>query len=80
MNCQLRFAQSGVIGLDLSIQLSAESCTKVVMKTWVPRLAEVPHIGSEGNSSVNRSLLPGHNAAPEISYYDFEGKRETYMI
>jgi hypothetical protein len=49
------------------------------MNLWFRRLAEVPHVGYEGSSSVDRALLPGHNDTPEISYYDYEGKRNVSL-
>lgn len=50
------------------------------MKLWFRRLAEAPQVGYEGSSSVDRSLLPGHNDTPEIIYHDYEGKRHVSLM
>lgn len=49
------------------------------MEKWYRRLAEVPGVGYEGSPGVDRTRLPGHNAAPKIDRYDYDGEQREYM-
>jgi hypothetical protein len=44
------------------------------MNQWFRRLAEVPGIEYECNPNIDRSLLPEHDAIPEVGTYTFDGK------
>jgi hypothetical protein len=44
------------------------------MEKWFRRLAVVPGIDYIPDPTINRSLLPGHDAVPKISQFEFEGK------
>src|SRR5262245_39755570 len=53
---------------------------KEIMELWFRRLAEVPQVGYESGSGVDRSLLPGHNDTPEFHYHDYEGNRDISLL
>lgn len=44
------------------------------MNQWFRRLAEVPGIEYKCSPNIDRSLLPEHDAIPEIGTYTFDGK------
>src|SRR5690242_2972974 len=45
------------------------------MPVWYRRLADVPGVRYPGSPGVDRRRLPGHNAVPTVSGYEFDGKR-----
>ena len=51
------------------------------MNQWFRRLAEVPGIEYECSPNIDRSLLPEHDAIPEISTYEssLDSKINTYI-
>lgn len=49
------------------------------MIEWFRRLADVPGVGYETKSGVDRSKLAGHNAVPQVQIYTFEGKRRESL-
>ena len=49
------------------------------MEKWFRRLADVPGVGYQGSPGIDRTRLPEHDAVPEISSYEFEGKRRQSM-
>ena len=49
------------------------------METWFRRLAEVPGIEYKTDPVIDRTQLPGHDAAPKIDRYDFDGRRHESM-
>ncbi len=51
------------------------------MNQWFRRLAEVPGIEYECSPNIDRSLLPEHDAVPQIGTYEssLDGKINTYI-
>ena len=49
-------------------------------ETWFPRFAEIPGIKYEPPNGLDFSRLPGRGKVPEISYYDFDGKRRKSLM
>lgn len=50
------------------------------MTEWFPHLADVPNVGYVPDPSVVRATLPGHDRAPQLNVYTFDGQpRETLI-
>lgn len=49
-------------------------------EVWFPRFAEIPGIKYEPPKGLDFSYLPGRGKVPEISYYNFDGKRHKSMM
>lgn len=47
---------------------------------WFPRFAEIPGIKYESPKGLDFNFLPGRGKVPEISYYDFDGKRHKSIM
>ena len=47
---------------------------------WFPRFAEIPGINYETPKNLEFAYLPGRGKTPEISYYDFDGKRRQSIM
>ncbi|MGC2236548.1 MAG: hypothetical protein WA584_10325 [Pyrinomonadaceae bacterium] len=47
---------------------------------WFPRFAEIPGIQYEPPKGLDFSYLPGRGKVPEISYYNFDGKRRKSVM
>jgi hypothetical protein len=48
-------------------------------KRWFKRLADVPNLAYEGAPEVDRTKLLGYDLEPEISVYEFEGKKHRSL-
>jgi hypothetical protein len=49
------------------------------MEKWFHRLGDVPGIDYIPDSRIDRSQLPGHNAVPNITRFEFDGKPHESM-
>ncbi len=49
-------------------------------EAWFPRFAEIPGIKYEPPKSLDFSYLPDRGKVPEVSYYNFDGKRHKSMM
>jgi hypothetical protein len=49
-------------------------------EAWFPRFAEIPGIKYEPPENLDFSRLPDRGKVPEISYYNFDGKRHKSMM
>lgn len=49
-------------------------------ENWFPRFAEIPGIEYEPPAGLDFSRLPGRGKIPEISYYDFDGKKRKSIM
>lgn len=49
-------------------------------ETWFPRFAEIPGIEYEPPAGLDFSHLPGRGQVPEVSYYDFDGKKRKSIM
>lgn len=49
-------------------------------ENWFPRFAEIPDIKYEPPADLDFSYLPGRGKVPEISYYDFDGKKHKSIM
>ncbi len=49
------------------------------MVEWFRRFGDIPGLSFEGSTSVDRSKLPGYDAVPELSVYEFEGKQREWL-
>lgn len=47
---------------------------------WYPRFAEIPGIKYQSPKELDFSYLPGRGKVPEVSYYNFDGKRHKSMM
>jgi len=46
---------------------------------WFPRFGDVPGVDFAPPPGVSRSRLPGHNARPTISHFEFDGRRRESL-
>src|SRR6266446_322785 len=49
------------------------------MKRWFRRLADIPGVGYEGSTRVDRAKLPGHDAVPEQHDLLIDGKHHEFL-
>ena len=49
-------------------------------ENWFPRFAEIPGIEYAPPAGLDFSDLPGRGKIPEISYYDFDGKKRKSIM
>jgi hypothetical protein len=49
------------------------------MKKWFRRLAEVPGVEYKPDPAIDRTQLPGYDAAPKIDRYEFDGRQRESM-
>ena len=49
-------------------------------ENWFPRFAEIPGIEYEPPPGLDFRCLPGRGQIPEISYYDFDGKKRKSIM
>lgn len=47
---------------------------------WFPRFAEIPSIKYDPPKGLNFNTLPGRGKVPEISFYEFDGKRRKSIM
>lgn len=47
---------------------------------WLPRFAEIPGIKYDPPQGLNFNNLPGRGKVPEISFYEFDGKRRKSIM
>jgi len=46
---------------------------------WFPRFGDIPGIDYAPPTPTNRSSLPGHNARPTVSHFEFDGRRRESL-
>lgn len=46
---------------------------------WFRRFADIPGVTYQTPSGVDRRMLPGHDAVPEVHVHEFEGKRSESL-
>jgi hypothetical protein len=49
------------------------------MPKWFRRLAEIPGVGYPASDGVVRSKLKGHSAVPQVTTYNFDGRKRQVL-